>query len=168
MRRRAGLSSDGRVLWRASVPMMQIMDVASTGSNASSGYPRRRGLGVAVGVALCIEAMVSPVVWWFAVLAGTFVSVGEHEPAWLTAMRWLAAPMCFAAGLLNVVPSVVLIVCNVAFSSGPIGPRLVGVAGGVVLGLVAAALFIEGVESLRRGRRGSDIPPPPPVLEPPA
>ncbi|MGE5226229.1 MAG: hypothetical protein ACM3OO_05070 [Planctomycetaceae bacterium] len=173
------------------------MDIASTGSNASSGYPRRRGLGVVVGVVLCIEAMVSPVVWWFVFAVGTFISSGEDEPAWLSAMRrlgswgmllpvvvlvgaaivvlvrpagrrWLAAPTCFAAGLLNVVPSVALIVYNVASSSGPSGPRLVGVAGGVVLGLVAAALFTEGAGSLRRGRRGSDIPPPPPVLGPPA
>lgn len=57
------------------------------------GAPLRRRTDTALGVVLFVEALVSPLVWWGAFLAGTLFSASYHgaasDTSWLDAMRHL-------------------------------------------------------------------------------
>jgi len=168
-------------------PLMMAV-VSSLGASATWQGPRYRGASIGVGVLLCLEAFVSPIVYWLAFIVGT-LSSDSTAPAWLDAMarvgNWgilvLAVPLasaaiavlarpskyrvawatlCLLAAVLNALAAVGLLLYNVGLSDGPIESRLVGVAFGVAFGLVAGRLVAEGV-AFMRVPRGNDPPPRP-------
>jgi hypothetical protein len=135
-----------------------------------------------VGGLLCFEALVSPLVWWLAFVAGTFAAVEGAAPGWLVAMdrlgAWgplvlcvpltgaavvlfahpqrytpVAAAACFAAALPNLLGAVGLIIYNGGRSEGPLGPRLVGIALAAAFGYIAMTLIEEGARLVR----GADL-----------
>ena len=133
------------------------MQITATKLSMSTTPSRRRGIRIAVGVALCVEAFVSPIACWGVFLVGSFVLIGNGSPqlpAWLDTMGRLgnlgvlvlfvplagsalvmfvppkkggkvAAIMCFAGAILNLLPAIAFVFYNSASSTGPIGPRFV-------------------------------------------
>ena len=162
--------------------------MSSLGASATWQGPRYRGASISVGVVLCLEAFVSPIVYWFAFIVGT-LSSDTTDSAWLDAMarlgNWgilvLAVPLacaaiavlarpsryrvawataCLLAAVLNALAAVGLLLYNMGLSDGPIGSRLVGAAFGVAFGLVAGRLVAESV-AFMRARPVIDLPPRP-------
>ena len=69
------------------------MGTAAPSANAWRRFARSRGPGIAAGVALCIEALWSPFIWWGAFIVGGFVSLGGHKGHvwWIDAMQRLGS-----------------------------------------------------------------------------
>jgi hypothetical protein len=144
--------------------MMTVMstldDVAAT-----RGWqgPRYRGASIGVGVVLCLEALISPIVYWVAfafiiadsaaldamarlgnwgvlVLAVPLVGAAIAVLVRPSKLRVVWAMSCLLAAVLNAVAAIGLLVYNVGRSDGPIDSRLLGVAFGLAFGLVAGRL----------------------------
>jgi hypothetical protein len=148
----------------------------------------RRGISIAVGAVLCFEALWSPVIWAAALIfdsftEGTYTGFVARFGGWgllvlflllagaavvvfarPSRLRVFAAGLCLAAGLLNVAAGVAVVAYNAAGSTGPVGPRLIGLIVGCALIAVGGRLFAEGRWFIRRhGAPPAVSPPPPPV-----